>query len=136
MREIGTLYTIGYADIEAAAQVERLMNQEHMLLVDIRLSPRSRWRPAWNRNALRSVYSERYAWEPRLGNLHYQDRTLAIKLAEGHMDAIHELAKLLREGASIILLCACKDARTCHRTFVAKLIQDAVQKLQEKAVQA
>ncbi len=133
---IGTLYTIGYADIEAAAQVERLMNQEHMLLVDIRLSPRSRWRPAWNRNALRTAYGERYAWEHRLGNLHYQDRTLDIVLAEGHMDAVREIAKLLIAGASIILLCACKDARTCHRTLVAKLIQDAIQELQEKAVQA
>src|SRR5712664_314044 len=37
--DLGTLYTVGYANQQEAAQVERLMHHPHALLVDIRLSP-------------------------------------------------------------------------------------------------
>ena len=128
---IGTIYTIGYAHPGAAANVAQLMRQEHIILLDVRLSPRSRWQPTWNRAALQTAYGARYRWDKRLGNLNYQQRELGIELADGHLDAAREAAVLLAGGTSLILLCACKDARTCHRTTVAKLIQDAVQALQE-----
>jgi uncharacterized protein (DUF488 family) len=127
----GTIYTIGYAHPDTAADVPRLMQQEHIILLDVRFSPRSRWKPTWNRAALQTTYGARYQWEKRLGNLNYQQRELGIELAEGHLDAAQEAAALLAAGTSLILLCACKDARTCHRTLVAKLVQDAVQALRE-----
>jgi uncharacterized protein (DUF488 family) len=133
MTTIGTLYTIGYAHPDAAIQVGQLMNQEHMLLVDIRYSPYSRWRPAWGHEALEATFGECYLWKQRLGNVNYQHPELGIKLAEGHEDAAREVAKLLARGISVILLCTCKNARTCHRSLVAKLVQDEVQKLQEVA---
>jgi uncharacterized protein (DUF488 family) len=128
---IGTIYTIGYAHPGAAADVARFMQQEHVILFDVRLSPRSRWQPMWNRVVLQATYGARYQWEKRLGNLNYQQRELGIEFAEGHLDAAQEAAALLAAGTSLILLCACKDARTCHRTLVAKLIQDAIQALRE-----
>ncbi len=131
MTSIGTLYTIGYAHPDAATHVGQLMNQEHMLLVDIRYSPRSRWRPAWRREALEATFGACYLWEQRLGNVNYHHPEGGITLAEGHEDAAREVAKLLTRGLSVILLCACKNARTCHRSLVAKLIQDALQELQE-----
>jgi uncharacterized protein (DUF488 family) len=97
-----------------------------MCLVDIRSQPRSRPWPQWNRAALSARYSRRYVWERRLGTVHYRDQEQGITLAEGHTDAIGEAAVLLCEGTSLVLLCACKDARTCHRSLVAKLIQDAL----------
>jgi uncharacterized protein YeaO (DUF488 family) len=63
---------------------------------------------------------------PRYRHWAYQHQERGIALAEGHLDAAHEAAALLSRGSSLILLCACKDARTCHRTLVAKLIQDAL----------
>ena len=126
---MGTLYTLGYAQTDAASQVERFMCHEHALLVDIRYSPRSRWRPEWNRSTLTATYGRRYVWDRRLGNINYQHREHGIQLAEGYMDAIHVAAALLCQGTSLILLCACKDARTCHLSLVAKLIQDAVQEV-------
>ena len=126
IRERGTLYAFGYAHPETATRVARLMSNPAMLLVDIRYSPRSRWLPQWNRNALMHTYGARYVWEQRLGNLNYQHRECGIELAEGHEAAVREAAALLCEGTSLLLLCACKDARTCHRTLVAKLIQDAI----------
>ncbi len=129
---IGTLYTLGYAHPDTAPKVEHLMRQENILLVDIRLQPRSRWSAAWNRSALTARYGRRYVWEQRLGNSRYQHREEEIQLGRGHSDAVREAAHLLLQGTSLILLCACRDARTCHRSLVAKLIQDAVQALQEE----
>src|SRR5450631_710803 len=122
----GCLYTIGYSRREAPDQIERLMQRDGFLLLDIRYSPRSRWYPAFNRAALATTYGERYRFEPRLGNVNYQHRDYAIRLADGHELAAQEAAALLCGGTSLILLCACADPRLCHRTPVAKLIQDAV----------
>lgn len=130
----GTLYTLGYAHPDATDHLSNLMNQEHIVLLDIRYSPYSRWYPTWTRYALASTYGERYRWEQRLGNLNYRERESGIKLAEGHREAIQEAASLLSQGTSLVLLCACKDARTCHRSLVAKLIQDALDRIQEEVL--
>jgi uncharacterized protein (DUF488 family) len=122
----GTIYTLGYAQPDAAAQLDRLMRDARTCLVDIRYQPRSRWAYQWNRAALASRYGRRYFWERRLGNVHYREQELGMRLAEGHPDAIREAAALLCEGTSLILLCGGIDARTCHRSWVAKLIQDAL----------
>jgi uncharacterized protein (DUF488 family) len=135
---MGTLYTLGYAGYahpDASFQLERYLRQEPILLLDIRSSPRSRWYPAWNKAALAARYGYRYTWEPRLGNVNYRHRDLGIELAQGHREAVHAAAKLLCEGTNLVLLCACKDERTCHRSLVAKLIQDAVQALREERPQ-
>src|SRR6266571_2510515 len=120
----GTLYTIGYSNPGAAAHVARLMQGAQTMLVDIRYSPRSRWSPQWNWKSLSACYGSRYLWDRRLGNVNYQQRERGIELAEGHPQAIQAAASRLRQGTTLILLCACKDARSCHRSLVAKLIQD------------
>lgn len=126
LTERGTLYTLGYSAPGAAMQLERYMRAPRILLVDVRLRPASRWAHQWNRAALSSRYGERYRWDRRLGNLHYKSHTLPIALAPGHEDAIAELMALVLSGTSLVLLCACSDGRICHRTLVARLIQDAL----------
>jgi hypothetical protein len=98
----GTLYREGYASRRGADTIERLMRQARTQLLDIRRSPRSRWHPTWNRRALETTYGNRYRWDGRLGNLNYRDHKLPIVLA---------------------------DPQGCHRTTVAKGIQDAMSKL-------
>ena len=129
----GTLYTLGYAQPGAAAQLDRLMHHERTLLVDIRLTPWCSWSPLWCSRTLAATYGRRYRWERRLGNLHYKHRERGIQLATGHEEAARQAAHLLRQGVCLILLCGCRDARTCHRSLVAKLIQDAAQALQEES---
>jgi uncharacterized protein (DUF488 family) len=137
MSRIGTLYTLGYAHPDAAKRLERLMEQSQSILVDIRYTPRSRWFPAWNRNALAAKYGARYVWEQRLGNVNHKHRATGIKLAEGHREAVMEAAQHLMQGCSLVLLCACKRARGCHRSRVARRIRRAVRTLQAmKEVQA
>jgi uncharacterized protein YeaO (DUF488 family) len=50
-----------------------------------------------------------------------------LKEMEAQRESIEELAQLLREGKRITLLCssACTDARHCHRTLLAGLIDQA-----------
>jgi uncharacterized protein (DUF488 family) len=124
--ERGTIYTLGYSQAKAAARLEQLMRHPHVLLVDVRYQPVSRWNPQWNRVALVGHYGHRYVWDRRLGNIHYRSRDRAILLSAGHPEAVREAAALLLEGTSLVLLCACGDERACHRSYVARLIQDAL----------
>jgi uncharacterized protein (DUF488 family) len=126
LTERGTIYTLGYSAKSAAMQLESYMRLAHTLLVDVRLRPASRWAHFWNKAALAARYGGGYRWEPRLGNLHYKSRDLPIALAPGHEDAIAELASLILEGTSLVLLCVCSDGQACHRTLVARLVQDAL----------
>ncbi|GHO52189.1 DUF488 domain-containing protein [Ktedonobacter robiniae] len=126
MSEQGTLYTLGYAHPETERQVHQVMRDERALLVDIRLSPYSKWASAWNKGALCSAYGSRYVWDRRLGNVNYAHKEQGIQLAPGHEDAVREVASWLREGRPVVLLCACRDARTCHRSLIAKLVQVAL----------
>jgi uncharacterized protein (DUF488 family) len=124
--EWGTIYTLGYAQPDAEAQLDRLMRDPRVCLVDIRYQPRSRRNPRWDRAALSARFGRRYVWERRLGTIHDRNRKQGIQLSESHPEAIREAAALLCEGTSLILLCACTNARTCHRNLVAKLIQDTL----------
>ncbi len=54
------------------------------------------------------------------------ERGTIYTIGHAHPDAIREAAALLCEGFSLVLLCACTDARTYHRNLVARLIQDAL----------
>ncbi len=123
---IGTLSTIGYAHPAACPQIERLMQQERTMLLAIRSCPYSRW-AWWKKPALMHRSGQRSRWERRLGNLNFHHQQRGIELAEGRRQAVEQVTSMLFQGTSLILLCACKDARTCHRTLVAKLVQDAVQ---------
>ena len=124
--ERGTIYTPGYSKREAAATLERLMRLPRVLLVDVRYQPVCSFTPQWNRASLAGRYGQRYVWERRLGNLHYRSRDLPIQLAPGYHYAIDETVRLLRAGTSLVLLCACANERACHRSYVAKLIQDGL----------
>lgn len=122
----GTLYTLGYSQRKAAATLERLMRQPRTLLLDVRYQPTCRFNPAWNRAELAARYGEQYRWERRLGNVNYWSRARAIQLPGNFQEAVCEAASLICSGTALVLLCACSDERACHRSYVAKLIQDAL----------
>ncbi len=122
----GTIYTLGYSQRNAAATLERLLHQPAILLLDVRSQPTSRWDPQWTRAELAARYGEQYRWEQRLGNVNYWSQTRPIRLPAGWQAAAHDAAALLCAGTSLVLLCACRDEGTCHRSLIAKLIQDAL----------
>jgi hypothetical protein len=115
----GTLHSFGYASGEdAQARLDALMENEATFLLDIRYRPLSRFRPSWNRAALSERYGPRYSWVQALGNQNYQHQERAIALVTGHRQAIRDAAQLVASGLSLVLLCACKEERRCHRTLV------------------
>ena len=119
--------TLGYALSGAEEQLVALMAEPKTLLLDVRLVPRSRWWPQWCKPQLRARWGQRYSHEKQLGNDNYRDRTLPVMLHGPHPErAIAGAVALLLQGHRLVLLCACKDETTCHRTFVAQMIQEAL----------
>ena len=124
--ERGNIYTLGYTQAKAEAHLERLMRNSRVLLVDVRYQPVSHRAQQWNRAALAGCFGVRYVWDRRLGNVHYRAPEQAIEFAPGYQQAVREAVTLVCAGTSLVLLCACRDERACHRSLVARLIQDAL----------
>ena len=122
----GTISTLGYSQYQATATLERLLRQPHIPLLDVCYQPTSRRHIQWNRAELAARYGQEYRWERRLGNVNYWSQTRPIQLPAGHEQALREAVDLLCAGTSLVLLCCCGDELTCHRTLVARLIQDAL----------
>jgi uncharacterized protein (DUF488 family) len=123
----GELFTVGYADPIGAARLEQLMSLPQTKLVDIRYSPRSRWRPEWNKKALLEKYGQHYTHLKALGNINYNKSSEPIQLADPAASIV-ECAQWLLQGWSLILLCACKNYEQCHRKVVYELLQAEIEK--------
>ena len=119
--EHGKVYTVGYAADGSAQLLEQVMSNPAMLLIDIRLVPRSRWFVQWNKKQLVERWGKRYRHERRLGNLNYKNRRKPIELRDA-TGGIAFLVELLQAGYSVVLLCACVQYDACHRKFVADLV--------------
>jgi uncharacterized protein (DUF488 family) len=121
------IYTFGYRGAGTTMNplimevFTSFIKAHHVKLVDIRLSPRSRFFPAWRKGALQRHFQEDYVHVPQLGNLNYQDHSLPIQIAnreEGLAVVLH----LLDCGWSVCLLCACSHVEHCHRLTVANML--------------
>jgi uncharacterized protein (DUF488 family) len=117
-----TIYTIGYRQMNAAEQIERLVAQGYRL-VDIRQRAGSRYKPAYNLRQLCQRFGTIYHRLRELGNLNYPHKPFVL----AHQEAgIAKALRILRmEGVrGIILLCACARWQDCHRSLVADLLLD------------
>lgn len=115
------LQTIGYTEPDAQARLDAFMAAQNAVLLDIRLSARSRWRPEFNKNALIAKYGEKYRHCIHFGNENYNKPGEPILLRHPHAGLI-VVTELLQTGHSVMLLCACKDYGKCHRKVVYELI--------------
>jgi hypothetical protein len=113
----GTLATIGYMEPEARGRIDAFVARPYAYLIDIRLTPYSRWHPEWNRPALQARYGRRYGYWRGLGNVHHRERNKPIHLLDPERHIQHLSEELLR-GRSYLLLCACKNYAHCHRKVV------------------
>ncbi len=71
MQMQGKIIPFGYAS-GGIALLDQLMRERSAYLVDIRLSPRSRWQ-IFNKEALQSRFRSRYMHMPELGNVNYNN---------------------------------------------------------------
>ena len=119
MRE---LFTLGYTEPDALKRLDAFLARSDAKLVDIRYSPRSRWKPEFNRGALIERFgASKYYHVKELGNINYNKSGEPIKLAEPEK-GVEQVIKLLQQEKAIMLLCACKNYYFCHRKTAYDLI--------------
>ncbi len=122
------IYTFGYSNAAASKQAEELLtSSERVILVDLRFSPASRWKPAWNRARLEQQWGTRqYLFLGHsLGNIHYQDHSKPIELANRDR-GVRLIKGLFEAGYTPVLFCACKDYDQCHRKVVVELLKEYI----------
>lgn len=125
------IQTIGYMEENAIERIAAFMADENAVLLDIRETPVSRWKPAFNRKALIEQFGGfRYGWWPEFGNINHrpEDRHKGIALADPQA-GLTRILKVLESGRSVMLMCACKDYEKCHRKTVYELIMAELQRL-------
>jgi uncharacterized protein (DUF488 family) len=122
---IGSVITLGYADREAKQVLENAMSDEKMLLIDIRHKPYCGWNPYWS-GAVLAAHFGRYRHEIGLGNKNFNVPGAPIELIDPE-PSLARLVHLLREGYSLVLLCACKNYEKCHRKVAYEALMAALQ---------
>lgn len=121
------IQTIGYAEKGAEERIAAFLAQKNTLLLDIRKDPLSRWRPTFRRGALTMQYGAQYRWFPEFGNLNHKaaDRHKGIAIANPQAGLVRVL-RLLESEHTLLLMCACKDYKSCHRKVVYELIMKEI----------
>lgn len=108
-------YAIGYGG-RSVDEVVALVERYDAVLADIRLVPTSR-RPEWSRRNLEARFGEKYVHVKSLGNRNYKGGPIEIVDMEAGIDLITGLSH------PAILLCVCRDGRSCHRAVVAQAMR-------------
>lgn len=135
---MGRLETIGYTEKDAVQRIDAFLAQPRTGIIDIRYSPRCRWNARWNKNALLRTYGPtRYIHLKCFGNVNYNQPGQPIQLANPN-ERLSSVVNFLVSGASLMLLCACKNYETCHRKTVYDLLTQALEDriAEEQAFQA
>lgn len=112
------IYTIGYAN-RTIATLKTIVERLDAHLFDVRYSPASRM-PEWSGARLRAVFGDRYTHLRELGNANYKNDG-PIQL----VDYVTGKRKLLdiTNTRSLILMCVCGNAYTCHRSYIASKLR-------------
>lgn len=130
---IATIYSIGYSVREDQQRLVEIMNADpRTIIIDTRKEPSSKV-PGYDekhRHELSQRWGKRYQWlGMTLGNVNYkpEDRSKGIQLVD-EKAGIRTLINGLKYDHSLILLCGCQDACTCHRTYIARKLITALLK--------
>ena len=130
----GTLFGFGYAGLEGAPDLRKLLGDEVDMVVDVRIR---RWSGilAFSTAAEDTVEEAGYdyLWVPGLGNAGHRIKG-PIRLA--NPDSVALVVSALRAGRNVALMCACTDGRRCHRRLIMDLAREAIPRLQIREVSA
>jgi len=114
-----TIYTLGYSGW-SADDVASLLDRLDAVLVDVRMSPRSR-NPAFSGRRLAERLGDRYRHVRGLGNTNYRGGEIVLHDWDG---GLKELQALTSGGRAVVLMCACADVNVCHRKVVAERLAE------------
>jgi len=135
------LFTIGYEQAKPAAVLNELKRAKVELVVDTRAVAASR-RPGFSKRQLAASLDEEgiaYLHLQKLGTpaegraaARAGDTDKLWKIFDKHIKGpepqaeLAELAKLIKSGKRIALLCYCRDPKTCHRSRVVANVKKRV----------
>jgi uncharacterized protein (DUF488 family) len=115
-----TVYTLGYLQRGSMEQLRKLV-ADNVIVLDIRLSPRSAWLQ-WSRKQLTERFQSSYLHVPELGNVNYRSPDLPIQLQD-EKQGLWAVRFWLDKGYDVCLLCVCAEVSACHRLTVAALVE-------------
>ena len=129
--------TIGYGGLKSVAEIlaclpgnmQRLIasHDSRVLIVDVRRTRKS-YIPAEELDALGC----NYLWVKGLGNVSGNGQEwkpfLGLARAKNDLDLVADMIK--RTNLAVVLLCAEKDVRQCHRRLVAEALAERVDGLE------
>jgi len=133
-----TLFTIGYEQATPAAVMQELKDAKIELLVDTRAVAASR-RPGFSKRQLAAALDENgiaYLHLQKLGTptegrqaARAGDRKTLWRIYNKHIKKaepqaeLGELVELIKSGKRIVLLCYCRDPKTCHRSRIVANVE-------------
>lgn len=117
------IYATGYQGKKPQV-IKKMADDLDAVVVDIRYSPMSR-NPEWRKSNLQALLGSKYVHCQSFGNSAYKTGGIEI------LNYSAGKAMLETIDAPVILLCACSDAHTCHRTTVLEMLKQDGYTVQE-----
>lgn len=118
-----TIYTAGYGNQVPDQLFERLeVIADSMLIIDIRARRKS-WARAYTGPAVEAIVKKRghdYIWLRQLGNI---NRNGEVRLVDETVGIWALALQIRRSALPIVLLCAERLGRGCHRSVVAEKLR-------------
>jgi hypothetical protein len=112
------IYLTGYRGKKIDA-LNALAISLHAVICDIRYKPWSP-QPSFQPAGMKAVLGVRYHWLKGFGNTKFKEGGIEL---QNYAQGVSGLESLQAQGyEAAILLCACDDAPTCHRTTVGRML--------------
>ena len=115
------ILTIGYGGKHPHEFFSELEALDPNIVIDVRANPFKAFLNVYTKPYLEARLKNRYVWIEELGN---QTRSLPPILIDEEV-GLRKVREYMRNNPRIILLCAEKDERKCHRSYIkSRLLED------------
>jgi len=123
----GEIWTVGYSEKKMEALIALLDDYRIDLVIDVRRSARSQYRPETNKAQLITTLGRnRYQHWPQLGNQKGAGAGWEPLDWEAAHAGIEKLKEMVGHTLRICLMCSEHDPGDCHRAEIAARVSEAV----------
>lgn len=117
--EVGRIYHFGYGGRKFAEL--KTLAQAGALIVDVRMKPFS-WQSEWMKGSMIAALGESYYHAKGFGNKNYKSGPTELL---NEAQEVLELSQVLSQSRDVVLVCACKSFRECHRKLCCEVLSKA-----------